>query len=98
MQQWQRYLACARKRATLRKDAQDFAAAAEGGVSLSKCLGAIDLLLLGIGSAVGAGIFVVTGVAAQSFAGCAASRRVRCSLTYFLSALVNAAFKSSPGI
>jgi APA family basic amino acid/polyamine antiporter len=37
--------------------------------SLKKTLGAFDLLLLGIGSTIGTGIFVLTGTAAANFAG-----------------------------
>ena len=36
---------------------------------LKKCLGFVDLLLLGVGSIVGAGVFVLTGVAAREHAG-----------------------------
>ena len=37
--------------------------------SLKKSLGAVDLLLLGIGCVIGTGIFVLTGVAAAKYAG-----------------------------
>ena len=37
--------------------------------SLKKTLGAFDLLLLGIGSTIGTGIFVITGVASAKYAG-----------------------------
>jgi len=36
---------------------------------LKRALGALDLTLLGIGAIVGAGIFVLTGVAAAKYAG-----------------------------
>src|SRR5579864_1655971 len=49
--------------ATLRSDAETHA----GG--LKRALGALDLTLLGIGAIVGAGIFVLTGVAAAKYAG-----------------------------
>jgi APA family basic amino acid/polyamine antiporter len=41
--------------------------ARDGG--LKRALGALDLTLLGIGAIVGAGIFVLTGVAAAKYAG-----------------------------
>lgn len=40
-----------------------------GAAALPRCLGWPDLLLLGIGGAVGAGVFVLTGVAAHDLAG-----------------------------
>src|SRR5258708_12286648 len=43
------------------------AASHSGG--LKRALGALDLTLLGIGAIVGAGIFVLTGVAAAKYAG-----------------------------
>src|SRR5262249_429327 len=39
------------------------------GFGLKRALGALDLTLLGIGAIVGAGIFVLTGVAAARYAG-----------------------------
>ena len=39
------------------------------GQGLRQCLGAFDLILLGIGAIVGAGVFVLTGVAAHDHAG-----------------------------
>lgn len=50
--------------------------------SLTKNLGAIDLVLLGIGSVIGTGIFVLTGIAAAQHAGPAIS------ISYFLAGLV----------
>ena len=44
-------------------------AATNTAVPLSKCLGLSDLVLATIGSTIGAGIFVVTGVAARDAAG-----------------------------
>ncbi|MGZ6013282.1 MAG: amino acid permease, partial [Caulobacteraceae bacterium] len=41
----------------------------EGAHSLKRGLGAFDLTMLGIGSVIGAGIFVLTGQAAAQFAG-----------------------------
>ena len=46
-------------------------AGANTAVPLSKCLGFWDLFLATVGSTVGAGIFVATGVAARDDAGCA---------------------------
>ncbi len=45
------------------------AEAAEHSGGLKRALGALDLTLLGIGAIVGAGIFVLTGVAAAKYAG-----------------------------
>jgi basic amino acid/polyamine antiporter, APA family len=45
------------------------AEAGGGGTGLKRALGALDLTLLGIGAIVGAGIFVLTGVAAAEYAG-----------------------------
>ena len=39
------------------------------GQALRKCMGAADLVFLGIGAIVGAGVFVLTGVAAHDHAG-----------------------------
>ena len=36
---------------------------------LKRCLGALDLTLFGIGAVIGAGIFVLTGIAAATKAG-----------------------------
>ena len=44
-------------------------AAAEGGASLRRVLTATNLVTLGIGAIIGAGIFVLTGKAAASYAG-----------------------------
>lgn len=41
----------------------------KGEKSLSKVLGAFELTMLGVGAIVGAGIFVITGVAAANFSG-----------------------------
>jgi APA family basic amino acid/polyamine antiporter len=59
-----------REQLFLRKPAATLLAEAEthaGG--LKRALGALDLTLLGIGAIVGAGIFVLTGVAAAQYAG-----------------------------
>ena len=40
-----------------------------GGVELAKVLGPFDLVMLGIGGIIGAGVFVLTGVAARQHAG-----------------------------
>src|SRR6185312_13753664 len=39
------------------------------GITLHRCLTAFDLTLLGIGAIIGAGIFVLTGIAAATQAG-----------------------------
>ena len=41
------------------------------GNQMSKVLGAVDLTFMGIGGIIGAGVFVLTGVAARQEAGCA---------------------------
>src|SRR5580658_8963383 len=41
----------------------------ESGVGLKRALGSINLITLGIGAIIGAGIFVLTGTAAAQFAG-----------------------------
>ena len=41
----------------------------DSGQALRQCLGAADLVFLGIGAIVGAGVFVLTGVAAHDHAG-----------------------------
>ncbi len=43
--------------------------ASPGGVELAKVLGPFDLVMLGIGGIIGAGVFVLTGVAARQHAG-----------------------------
>ncbi|KAK9813513.1 hypothetical protein WJX73_003694 [Symbiochloris irregularis] len=58
-----------RQRALFPRSHQSSAAVAGGGPALRQCLGSWDLLFLAVGSAVGAGIFVVTGVAARDLAG-----------------------------
>jgi len=52
-----------------RKSAAKLLNEAGGASGLKRALGAIDLTLLGIGAIVGAGIFVLTGVAAAKYAG-----------------------------
>ena len=49
---------------TLMKEAQE-----TGEHSLRRALGPLNLLTLGIGAIIGAGIFVITGQAAAQFAG-----------------------------
>ena len=44
-------------------------ATVEGEHSLKRALGATNLVLLGIGAIIGAGIFVLTGTAAANYAG-----------------------------
>jgi hypothetical protein len=41
------------------------------GNEMRKVLGAVDLTFMGIGGIIGAGVFVLTGVAARQAAGCA---------------------------
>ena len=41
----------------------------DSGQVLRQCLGAADLVFLGIGAIIGAGVFVLTGVAAHDHAG-----------------------------
>src|SRR5579871_4979251 len=41
----------------------------DANAGLKRCLNAFDLTLLGIGAIIGAGIFVLTGVAAATYAG-----------------------------
>ena len=50
---------------TLMKEAVEV----EGEQSLRRALGPLNLLTLGIGAIIGAGIFVITGQAAAQFAG-----------------------------
>ena len=50
--------------------------------ALAKTLGAMDLVLLGIGCTIGTGIFVLTGIAAAEHAGPAIS------ISYFIAGLV----------
>lgn len=54
-----------------RKDihAAVLASEAGGATSLKRSLGVVDLCMIGIGCTIGAGIFVLTGTAAASFAG-----------------------------
>lgn len=47
--------------------------------SLKKTLGAIDLIMLGIGATIGTGIFVITGIAAAKYAGPAISLSYVCA-------------------
>src|SRR6201985_2083262 len=59
---------------TARKSLEAIAASAEGhGKGLTKTLGPFSLVGLGIGCIIGAGIFVLTGKAAASYAGPAIS-------------------------
>lgn len=55
-----------------RKDLTQLATVAtegEGSTGMRRCLGRVDLILIGVGSTVGAGIFVITGTAAAQYAG-----------------------------
>ncbi|EIE21064.1 amino acid transporter [Coccomyxa subellipsoidea C-169] len=57
------------RRALLTRSVDEQMQAANAGEPLRRCLGSIDLLLLGLGSILGAGAFVLTGVAAHEHAG-----------------------------
>lgn len=39
------------------------------GAEMKRCLGPFDLVMMGLGGIIGAGVFVLTGVAARSYAG-----------------------------
>ncbi len=55
-----------------RKDLAQLASVAEEGgdkASMRRVLGRFDLILIGVGSTIGAGIFVITGTAAAQYAG-----------------------------
>ena len=53
-----------------RKSIQDLQQSSEeGSHTLSRHLGAVDLVLLGIGAIIGAGLFSITGIAAAENAG-----------------------------
>ncbi len=56
-----------------KKTFEDTVAESKSGKALKKTLGAMDLVLLGIGCTIGTGIFVLTGVAAAEHAGPAIS-------------------------
>ncbi len=64
-----------------KKTIEDLVAASEKN-SFKKTLGAFDLILIGIGCTIGTGVFVVTGVAAATYAGPAIA------LSYLLAAIV----------
>ncbi|MBW8839205.1 MAG: amino acid permease, partial [Gemmatimonadetes bacterium] len=53
----------------LRKDVSALQAEVESDQSLKRALGPVNLVLLGIGAIIGAGIFVLTGQAAANYAG-----------------------------
>lgn len=62
-----------RKAFKAKTPASQLAAAAAGnaaGAPLQKVLGGLDLTFLGVGGIIGAGVFVLTGVAARDEAGC----------------------------
>ncbi|HEU4524501.1 MAG TPA: amino acid permease, partial [Gemmatimonadales bacterium] len=52
-----------------RKDVSTLQAEVAADQSLKRVLGPINLVLLGIGAVIGAGIFVLTGQAAANYAG-----------------------------
>ena len=53
----------------LRKDVSALQAEVASDQSLKRALGPVNLVLLGIGAIIGAGIFVLTGQAAANYAG-----------------------------
>lgn len=65
-----------------RKKTIDELVASAKKTSLKKTLGAFDLIMIGIGCTIGTGIFVVTGIAAATYAGPAIA------LSYLLAAVV----------
>src|ERR1700712_2101667 len=52
-----------------RKSVDDILESGEGEQQLSKSLGALSIMAIGIGAIIGAGIFVLTGTAAAQYAG-----------------------------
>lgn len=64
-----------------KKTIEDLVASSEKN-SFKKTLGAFDLILIGIGCTIGTGVFVVTGVAAATYAGPAIA------ISYLLAAIV----------
>jgi hypothetical protein len=58
-----------RKRAGSKRSIAEHLRRSASHVQLTKCLGLVELTFLGLGSIVGAGIFVLSGVAAHSLAG-----------------------------
>lgn len=58
-----------KRRAVQTKDAEKQLRRANTDNELRKCLGPFDLIMLGIGGIIGAGVFVLTGVAANEHAG-----------------------------
>ena len=63
------WVALFKRRAFKTKDAAAQMRRAAGDNDLRKCLGPFDLIMLGIGGIIGAGVFVLTGVAANELAG-----------------------------
>ena len=66
------------------KNVDDLRADAEHGHGLKRALGAVDLVMLGIGAIIGTGIFVLTGKAAEANAGPAVC------LSFILAGIVSA--------
>ena len=54
---------------TARKSVDDIMASGEGEHQLTKSLGALSITAMGVGAIIGAGIFVLTGTAAATYAG-----------------------------
>ena len=81
MLSWQALL---QKRALLTRSVDDQIQAANAQEPLRKCLGSLDLLLLGLGSILGTGAFVLTGVAAREHAGYQSGRTLFFKLLAFL--------------
>ena len=58
-----------KKRATVSQSVEQQQQAASVSEPLRRCLGSVDVLFLGLGSILGAGCFVLTGLAAHDYAG-----------------------------
>ena len=58
-----------KKRATVSQSVEQQQQAASISEPLRRCLGSVDVLFLGLGSILGAGCFVLTGLAAHDDAG-----------------------------
>ena len=80
--------ALARRAWALRTPARALDARSKSSSDLTRCLGAFDLLMLGVGGVIGGGVFVLTGAAAHDHAGPAVVvSYVLASLTSMVTAL-----------